>query len=123
VKAKELAKILLDAQATGDEAQLSEAVKKVFLQCNSDMIALTEMRKPQTNEAHVSIIKEIDNKWQAMCRHAPGICNPMGFREVLKANHPLVYEIAFNNLIERQKEQAERIKDLRMNMLSLMFGR
>lgn len=113
MKAKELAKILLDAKATGDDEQMRKAIEQVFLQCNSDMIDLTKVRKPQSNEAHIAIIKEIDNKWQATCRHAPGICNPMGFREVLKANHPQVYALAFGTLLEDMKKYNEFMRGLR----------
>lgn len=92
MKAKELAEILKAAK-TDEEKQV--AIEKVFLQCNSDLLDLVKVRKPVSSGAYISIFKEVDGKWQAMCRLAPGYCNPLGFRTVLTAKFPEVAYAAF----------------------------
>jgi len=120
MKAKDMAKIL--SEAGDDPDKRKEAIKTVFFQHNKDLHELVKVRNPQSIEAMVSIVKEIDNKWQAMCRMAPGFCNPMGYREVLKADHNLLYEVAFNDYIKKHQELESAMNALRISALRSIFG-
>ena len=66
-KAKEYYKEILEAEKTKDKSKIDLKVKEVFKNFVLEIKELRDMRNVSTDQGLMAIIKEQNNKWNALC--------------------------------------------------------
>lgn len=81
------------------------AISNVVLSLMDEACALIKSRNCQSNSAIISVLKEQDSKWQAMCRLTPRL-KPEGFAIVFKAAMPELYAKARDEVFGSRYQNA-----------------
>lgn len=75
------------------EGKTKESLCKVWSDMFIEFQSIAEIRHAQSDEAALSIFRELDAKWRAFARLANDNINPMGFRLVVEMKIPELYSL------------------------------
>lgn len=88
MKAKEYAELYYKI---AQEQSEREATLKVFELLLGEFKTITEQRRAHSDGACLAIVRELDQKWRALCRLVPDF-KPDGYASFIREHMPQVWE-------------------------------
>ena len=75
----------------------AETLIEIGVAFDKETAALVKARGVKTNDAFLSVLREMDDKWQAFAKRTDGAVKPMGYRIIMQKLHPTTAAFAWPN--------------------------
>jgi len=72
-----------------------ETLSRIGIDFDKETSELVKNRKVKTDQAFLSVLREMDLKWQAFAKLTEGAIKPDGYRIIMKALHPTTAAFAW----------------------------
>jgi hypothetical protein len=66
----------------------SEKLAAIAVEFDQETAALMKQRSVKSNDSFLSILREMDDKWQAFARRTNDVVKPNGYRLMMRKLHP-----------------------------------